>query len=162
MNYLRFLKFSLVTLATIGLTYLFFPFVAALGPNASHLESAVQIDISRMQVGKSLTEKRGLSMLLVIRVSDGEFNIFHLPHKKDEFLLPEFDWQRPVLPCVSFIQKDRFQCIDIKDESRLWYSYMTWNKNGKYIGEHKWGHKVPDLMSPDYIIQGNQLIILGV
>mgnify|MGYP000129377936 CR=1 FL=1 len=162
MNYLRFLKFSIITLITVGLSILIFPFIAALSPNANSLENAVNIDVSTMLTGESRTEKLGLSTIFVTRLSDDEFNVFHLPYKKGEFLLPEFDWQRPVLPCVFFIQEDGFQCLDTKNESRLWYSYMTWNKNGKYIGEHKWGHKVPDLMSLDYIIQGNQLIILGV
>jgi len=160
--YRKFLLLSFLLILIVGLLYLSIPFFSSLGPNSSSLHRALQLNVLGMKIGASIVKKHEKVSFYISRHSEQVFSVFMLPMQHEAFLLPEFDWQRPVLPCKSFIQPDGFQCLDEKEGTRLWYSYMIWDKNGKYVGKQKWGKVIPDLMPVNYVTQGSQLIILGV
>jgi len=170
MNRKKFLIGAVFILILIGLLATCAPFVSSLNPNSSTLDSRPSINVKDLEVGKSLNFKTSWFHVFINKTSDQEnpFKVFAIPYDGEKYLLPEFGWHRPVLPCIDFIQETTFQCKDTYEyeetKDLVWWSYMKWDKNGNYIGKQeyeKWGHVVPDLQSPKFKVVGSNVILLG-
>lgn len=169
-RYRKCLVFGTALLIFIGLLATCTPFVSSLKPNSSALDSRPSINVKDLVIGKSTNFKTARSHVFVTKTDDQNdpFKLFAIPYDGEKYLLPEFGWHRAVLPCIDFIQENIFQCKDSYEieetKDLVWWSYMKWDMNGKFIGKQeyeKWGHVVPDLQTPKFKVVGSYVILLS-
>jgi len=82
--------------------------------------------------------------------------VVYMPFDHGAFRLPDFTWERPVIPCREFALVDaQFQCLDAD-------LYWWWRQNARWdaAGQSLTG-VFPNMMSPPYSYDGAQAIILG-
>ena len=162
--YRKFLLYSSLALVCFALFVVSTPFFKSLLPNDASLNAQPHFDLSNLDVGKTIEYSTALNRIFITKMgaSRDQLVVLSIPTRYSLFLLPEFDWSRPVLPCKSFVQDYGFQCLDEYDNRLLWYHFMKWDNSGKYIGENKWGVHIPDFSTPKYKIQGRYLILLSL
>jgi len=160
--YRKSLKLSLLAVIIVGIFFIFIPFTSSLKPNDATFNSAPHMDITFVKKGQSIELEVPQYKIHISRESNNRIVVFATPYRDGLYQLPEFNWQRSLLPCRSFIQEFGYQCLDTIDNEAVWYSYMKWDKGGKYIGEHKWGEKIPNLLIPKYKISAEQFTFLGL
>ncbi|WP_206485846.1 hypothetical protein [Thalassotalea sp. G2M2-11] len=156
------LKLILLAVIVVGISFSFVPLIASLKPSENSLNKAPHIDLSLVQKGQTVEFSVPQFKVIISKHDNEQITAFAIPSKDGIYLLPEFDWQRPMLPCKSFIQNENYQCVDTIDKEPVWFNFMEWDKSGKYIGENKWGKEIPDLITPKYKIAAGQFIYLGV
>ena len=160
--YRKTLTYILLAILVIGFFFISMPFILSLKPNADALNKAPHFDLSFIKNGQSTEFEVHHFKIHISKGDNGQINAFALPFRDDFYKLPEFNWQRPLLPCKSFTQDFGYQCLDILDNKPVWYSYMKWDNNGKYVGENKWDKEIPNLLTPKFKIVGEQFIYLGL
>lgn len=165
--YRKGLVFGTSLLFFVGILATCTPFLNSLNPNSSALDARPSVEVKDLAVGATKNFKTSWYHVFVTRVADQEnpYKVFAIPHEDGTYLLPEFGWHRAVLPCNNFVQKTEFQCKDKYDYEQLkdpvWWSYMKWDKSGKYIGEQKYGAIIPDLYSPKFKVVGSNIVLLS-
>ncbi|MCF2948561.1 hypothetical protein L0668_10620 [Paraglaciecola aquimarina] len=158
----KILIISISVLLTGALFTINIPFSNSLQPNAASTNQRPHIDISQLEDGDIVNYYRPAQHLVIQKFADinPPFLAITLPMRNKQYLLPEFNWSRAVLPCQSFVQEYGYQCLDKIADEYVWYHYMKWNKAGKYIGEQKWGNHIPDIPHAKYKLQGNHIALL--
>lgn len=160
--YRKVLSYSLLAIMTAGLLLLFIPFASSLKPNSDSLNNAPHFDLADLKIGQSTEFRVPNFRIHILKLGVEEVNVFAIPFNNDFYLLPEFNWHRPILPCSSFIQDYGYQCLDKNNNELVWYSYMKWDKDGNYIGENKWDKEIPSLLTPKYKVSAGQVVFLGL
>tara|TARA_B110000116_G_scaffold212456_1_gene188416 strand:+ start:18 stop:506 length:489 start_codon:yes stop_codon:yes gene_type:complete len=137
------------------------PLFISLAPNSTQLNKMPHIDVSRLPVGESILYKAKNRHLFITKHSEEpDISVVSIPFWNGLYRLPEFDWDRPVLPCKDFGAKkgDKLGCRD--NESEYWWSYMHWGTNGKYLDEYKRGGQIPDLQKSKFTYKNGKVIIM--
>jgi hypothetical protein len=160
--YRKALSYSLLVIFIVGVVYILVPFTSSLQPSADALNKAPHLDLSSVKKGQRSEFKVPHFKIYISKLGNSKINAVAIPFRDGAYQLPEFNWQRPLLPCKSFIQDFGYQCLDVIDNKLVWYSYMKWDNNGNYIGENKWDKKIPNLLIPKYKIAAEQFIFLGL
>ena len=146
---------------SFGLLAFIYILIGSLNFENSDTSKYPHIDIGTLNTGETL-EYQLSNHLVLITKNDNNYSVVSFPGRNGTVYMPEFNWSRPMLPCKDFIQPDGFQCFD-KDKYQdevVWWNYMKWDKNGKYIGEIKSNTTIPDLIIPRYKIIGSDIVIL--
>jgi hypothetical protein len=162
-NYRKGLVICTSILLSIGLLATCTPFFLSLSPGERNLSKLPSVDVRNLKEGETTEIFSGWYHVYVTKLSDtnNPYLVYAIPYQRGKYNLPEFGWHRAVLPCFNFVQETNFQCLDTyeKGSELVWWSYMKWDKTGKFIGEQKYRKSVPDLYMPDFKVVGSNVIL---
>jgi len=131
------------------------PFARSLFPSQrAKAEYELRVEISGLSSHVArLVEWNGSKIFLT--TANG-LTVLYMPFSHGAFRLPDFTWERPVVPCREFAFVDaQFQCLDA-DLFWWWRDNARWDAAGQSLSG-----VFPNMMSPPYSYDGTHAIILG-
>lgn len=164
--YRKSLIYCICIFGIIAIGFISAPFFKSLTPSEAALTKYPHFNISDLQLNQTVEFKTPFTSVFVTKTAKeaSPLVVHYIPKRDGYYLLPEFDWSKPIAECTSFKFKEVYQCVEIESTEQCEENYqcmMKWDKNGKYIGDPIVKNKpVSDLKSPRYEIKGSDLILL--
>lgn len=150
----RVLTLLVVLVALIGVGAAATPFLLSLGPSAkAEVANELRIPLADVPHGTYKEFPWGHRRLFVGQFE--ELRVFLVPYMNGMYLLPDPDWNRPVIVCPNFgFQNAHFQCLDPNADSWL-RENIRWNERGASLKQ-----PYADLQRQHHVV-GNGEIIVG-